>query len=521
MSLGLTRRSVKGELLTAEDFDTNMDLIEDAIEGGWIEGQTGARVPEILRTFRKSRLPDVPRRLKIAKAMATPPTFTVSTAGSQIAPGRYFAIGENGNNTYPYNAGGFVGFASPHVSCAAFDGTMLSVSANANNTLRRRQSHKYCFMFDGDQLELNIRPTGTAYQDVDNAPWAGIFHIEVDGEYVELAGHQYSPDNVTRWIKLTFESSAIRRIDIYSFGIPILGVITGPTGSVTPAKIRGPRMICVGDSFTAAMFSYVRTLAHALEWDDVWNSGVGGTGFVATGGGASQNFSQRWATDVLAFNPDIVWCVGSGNDDGQLASTVVANTLDCYNRLKAARPDALFIWSHNSPGGPARWTPGKIRLLRAVRAAIEHLPDVYIVHPLERKMDTSGTVPSGTVRAAAAAGSSTLSIYGTSATSGPPAVGSILEIGDERVEVVSVAYAGATYFTITLSGPTQLSISANAPWVLVGSSYLTGRGDSLNPTGWGNADRYVSTDTTHPNVLGQQALGLALADEFLRVVYEL
>jgi len=47
--------------------------------------------------------------------------------------------------------------------------------------------------------------------------------------------------------------------------------------------------------------------------------------------------------------------------------------------------------------------------------------------------------------------------------------------------------------------------SVGEPMTMKGPSYLTGRGNAGVPTGFGNADVYVSADTVHPTPAGARA----------------
>jgi hypothetical protein len=439
------------------------------------------------------------------RQMASPPAVSTSTSGTQVAGGSQIPIWTNGNASQPFAAG--QSFLS-RVSAAAGAQVLGPVSVNAAGTTFQNQSLRYLINFDGTEIEFKNQSAGGSY-------W-----IKVNDEYIDQAGTALPADSANRWIKVTFSVRTQARVEFVSYGLDITEINVDPTAGVSPAPIRGPRMIIQGDSFNGTAQSYPRVIADMLGWDDVWNSGMGGTGMIATNGGLNKSYEQRLARDVIAFAPDVFWQVGSVNDNGATPENFVAAAQRCRSAYLEAVPRGLYVWSPNASNGPCTWTANQIAIRRAMRTAMRGLPNTLIVDPLELPIATRGVVPSATLAANVAVGATSIQVMGTQSQGGYPPPGSVIQIDSELFEIKSGAFGGtvgADYkFTLQIAGAAKSTHAAGAIWTLCGASYITGAGSAGTPAGWGNSDLYrISTGDLHPTTAGQRAFAAALANALI------
>lgn len=135
----------------------------------------------------------------------------------------------------------------------------------------------------------------------------------------------------------------------------------GATSSYPAAAPRGARMVIAGDSFTdgagieTAGTGFVSVLATMLK-ADIWNSGVGSTGYLATGGPNHEGvqkvkLADRLQNDVINIAPNIVGFAMGRNDLNLKHTDVVTQAILCWDTTRAALPDAdIFIigpfWEH-------------------------------------------------------------------------------------------------------------------------------------------------------------------------------
>jgi lysophospholipase L1-like esterase len=80
-------------------------------------------------------------------------------------------------------------------------------------------------------------------------------------------------------------------------------------------------------------------VGYLLGWSDVWNDGIGGTGYVTSGG--NYTYPQRITYDVTPWNPNIVLFLGSINDVG--ASGIQAAALSAFQQVRAGLPNVPII----------------------------------------------------------------------------------------------------------------------------------------------------------------------------------
>ena len=497
------------DLALTTDLDEVNSLTPQTLNKVAVVSDTG---PTKLRT-RSDRV-QIPSRLNIRQTMPTPPTVTTGAVATLTGQTRWL-VSDNAS----FNLGSIANDWCS-VLRAPLEGNNVTFSTTPTYNGNARG---FAFIHEGTAIELNFSGTTTSYL------------VKVDDQYVTMTPQ--STGSGAFFAKYAFGSVKRRRIEIIGYNIAFNGIGMGANDSVEPAPIRGPRCIVVGDSFTAgsgasgvAANNFVAVLSDLLGWDDVWASGVGGTGYVADNSGTSINFVARLAHDVISYNPEVVWFVGSVNDDGVSSALVGAAASNAYRQIAAALPNALIVASPNAASGVNGYSSNKLANNDAMKTAIQSVAGVW-VNPLELPLTfaTSSTPPKGVLRGAHAAnlsGATGLTVYGFVLTGGYPQLGGTIEIGSgstrERVQVKSGAFAGSDsgryFFTVTFDGALQYAHADGETWKQVGSSYLTGKGKVGATTGFGNADLYVSSDGVHPSDVGHIGLAENLATQFLLAV---
>lgn len=370
---------------------------------------------------------------------------------------------------------------------------------------------QFSFYHEGDALELHFQNNDRGYL------------LKIDGEYVSLTPRVDSGQTFTL---LDFGSRKLRRVDIITYKAAFAGVWTAPSDTVYAAPVRGPRTICVGDSFTEAdATGWTNWFAESLGWDDVWTSGVGATGYVADANGGAVNWGDRVEQDVIAYKPDVVFLHGSVNDLSHPLSQVRDAVHSTVARIRTSLPRCVVAGGMNTPFGVEFWTPDILDVYDAVKESFEAAGGVWM-STLELPFGFSGE-PIGTAaslmdpiaagRPGNAGTPDTLnggSGFRVNTSSQTPdtnlRIGSTVEIGSgpsrERVVITANALSGGR-FIYAFDGSFRYAHAAGEPVREVAPSFLTGQGSQVDPTGWGNTDLYVGADGYHPSAAGNIALG--------------
>jgi lysophospholipase L1-like esterase len=163
-------------------------------------------------------------------------------------------------------------------------------------------------------------------------------------------GNNYvAVDSTTRRMRhFRFESN-----DLRSAGI----VLGAAADSVIRPGRRGPRVAVVGDSYTEGTGATTRTtaypwvMARAMGWSDIWQSGSGGTGYLATGPSPRVKYRDRIDNDVLDHDPDLVIVTGGRNDAAFSDSAVGAEALLLFQQIAATGAALVVVgpWFHGTP----------------------------------------------------------------------------------------------------------------------------------------------------------------------------
>lgn len=248
------------------------------------------------------------------------------------------------------------------------------------------------FNYDGDEIELLMRGGGST----------SAYRLMIDGQYVDESwAPDFPPDMASYLVHVDFGSEAVRRITIEldsfsQFG----GVRRGPTATVFPVTVpRGPRVIALGDSWTQGANSqgnkwrdgFVHRTARILGWPDTWASGIGGTGYINTGG--SKTYGQRLQDDVLQYHPDVVIVSGGTNDANLSATTGQVETAAraVFEAIKSSAPTPLLIVVRPfSSKGTA--SAGLLAVDAGVALAAPGIADIVIDPIAEKWITGSGNV---------------------------------------------------------------------------------------------------------------------------------
>lgn len=450
--------------------------------------------------------------------MANGPSTTLTQSHTIGSPRLWPAVNFNINSTDPAPfalSGSFFSYSragSPIIAFALNNSNNYCINfQNVNYGTSGKQFNSYgvSFLHDGTSLEIAIRA---------NASNVALL-CKVDDAYITInpinAG--LAPGN-EYFYYLNFGTQKMRRIDFYGdqssyFG----GVYTAQIDTICPAPLRGPRCIVVGDSFLdfnvsgtqSPVNNLVQWFAESMGWDDVWSSGVGASGYIA-GGSGNPTVGTRILGDVIAYNPDVVIFTSGFDDSTSTPSAVGAAAAAVFQHVRAALPNAVLMASSATMNrGIENVTVNEVNIAAAIKAAIltvggywldfYHLPLLNGITPMTT-----------TLQASVSAGTTTIPVNDY-----PPLEGSFAfpdGTGFKNKAVsLPVGSPSVPPYTITSAGPIQGSWPMGTVLTQVGDAYLTGTGNSGSLSGYGNCDRYVYTDGTHPSQIGAIATGQVLA----------
>lgn len=448
----------------------------------------------------------------LATALATAPTITTGVAGtttSSIASST--KVWADRQDAFAYNVPpSLLAFAS------AFPDSNYLVpmaGAGANNTTSSKVTPplRASFYYYGQKFEIAVKNVAGYQLTIDGATSTAVVVSHDTNMYVDL---------------IDFGTVGYRRIDIdfSSTTARFGGLFIEPTGTVTAAATRQPRVCVVSDSFgegtgaTNSWSSWVYTLAALGGWTP-WSSSWGGTGYLNPGSGRTK-IRDRLAADVLNGSPDvIIWAAGYNEYAGTYtAAATGAEALACFQATKAALPNvAQYVvgpWWHNG----ARTMPTLLLDIKdAIKASAAQVGAPYL-DVLEMPVPLQGAGVSGTLSAASIAGATSVSLSarpGALGGAGSSGVTMVVEIGTGSVRErrIATTYSGSGPFTVNLDGALSNAHASGEPFKIVGPPLWTGTGHASALANNGNSDLLVYTDGVHPTQAGHDAIG--------RAVYEL
>jgi hypothetical protein len=465
--------------------------------------------------IRNSRIKLPPRAFNVNQVMAAPPTVTTGTAATLTGQQMTAGSGSSSFNS-PASSPLFTMNRGYTRSAGVYGAYVPFYNLTSQNGVSGTPTYGSCsvgwsFYHTGQNLELNI------------AGNSGYLMVKVDDQYVSLTPVAL-PTSGAFFYKMAFATRARRRIDIIGHILQFGGVNCDANDSIVPAENRGPRCIFLGDSFTAgtgasgqSTTGYVVKFADTLGWDDVWASGLGGTGYVNPGvqNGVNTTFYSRLQHDVLAFNPEIVWVMGGYNDWNGSYTVAQLQTAaqQLLSAIKAAIPNVLLVVSPNTNGGVGNMASLEIQKIQALQAITLAVGGIWIDPtnlPVQSGiMQNAGTLVNGTT-----VGGTTLQFPFP-----PPQFSTyLINSGGATVEYVqakSWVQAGTNNYTATLVSPILNTHHTSETVTQTGGSYLTGIGYEGAATGLGNSDLNVWTDNVHPTDAGHLDLGQTLAALFM------
>lgn len=281
------------------------------------------------------------RPLAVPSVMATPPTIGALATSSAIAGGVPFttlispAVNGSGVTTNIFRV---YGTGNPVQYGLGNPDNIFTTYRSVTTTLSATSPFRVAFMFDGTTLEFLFKGSTGAYR------------IRVNGQLVTASSNAITATGAYYRLPVTFATREQRLLEFEGYGLPFAGVIVGPNDTVWQPQGRGPRCIIVGDSYTegtgatgSAVTGWAKTFADMMDWPDVFNSGVGGTGYLATGASGRVKFRDRLTADVINWNPDIVIVAGGCNDNAASASALQTEVDLVFSTLRTALPLAQLI----------------------------------------------------------------------------------------------------------------------------------------------------------------------------------
>lgn len=449
------------------------------------------------------RARELPRPAEANAVMANPPTVGAIAGATAIVGSVWLPSTEGGvvaadRFTY-FGAGEFEPVG------AVFPDSQMVRSVSVTTTTSATAPYSVEFWFDGTTLEINTKGI------------TGRFTLRVDDQLVSAAPVVVAQDGAVKFIPVTFATRAWRRVTFESSGLVFGGVRIGPNDTVLPVDVRGPRVIVIGDSFTegtgsdGSTLSWSRKMGRLLGWRDLWASGSGGTGYVATGVAGRVKFRDRIQSDVIDHEPDVVVWAGGINDPTGAPATVGSEAQLCYEAVAAALPNTVqIVLSPFWRGGPETFPSGLLEVRDAIRAAAAAVStDLNPVHFIDLlEIPLSAAPIQGALTSAIANGATSF------VTNVIIARGSVVEIGADsgsaRIRRSITNITGSGPFTHTVVGA-MTPFASGTPIRQVGRGLWTGSGRVGATTGSGNSDLLVGNDNTHPTQAGHDAIAAAVA----------
>lgn len=345
-------------------------------------------------------------------AATTAPTVTVSTSQPSglstrtaygVTPTAFFPSGGPPLNVFGSGSSSDWGIA-PNSAPAAPSNCGASFTRSGSQT-------RWSFMTDAPDFAIVTNNNN-------NAPW----RLLVDGQYITISATEGTNAGSPVYYELNYTAAGgriPRKVTIEAaFCWPLIGVNTTATDSVwAPPATDNLRAIFVGDSITAGAIGnnipsldYPSQVGKFLGWNDVWNEGVGGTGYIASSGGTQFSFLGR-ITDVTNYSPDIIIVMGGTNDSGNSATVITAAVLTYLQALRAALPYTPIVVTGIANSQSANAT--NINAENAILAAFTAFGDANsYFFPIVT--DPNGAWFTGTGNIAAPNGTGNNDVYGDS-----------------------------------------------------------------------------------------------------------
>jgi hypothetical protein len=249
-----------------------------------------------------------------------------------------------------------------------------------------------------------------------------------------------------------------------------------------------------------------------MGYDDVWPSGVGGTGMLNAG--SSIVYQARVQQDIIAFSPDEVIIQGFYNDGAFTNQAIQGALTQLIQTIISSLPNTrVIVFGGYVPvgigyqGGNNSLTGTSYVATRAAIAAVVssfNSSRVLWIDPSTLPFYSTSNLSQLTPAIGALTSSSAGSATSLNINGGLLA-GNHYQFGDgSRFRVLS---STGTVATIDNSPNAQAS---GTQFIQCGTGWLSGNGNSGTPTGVGNADVMITSDGIHPAAPGHFLLGLTL-----------
>lgn len=327
---------------------------------------------------------------------------------------------------------------------------------------------------------------------------------------------------------ITLGTPGVYKIRLEFAGGSVFNGVHVALGSTVSATTQPKRWLVIGDSFAeptivdSGVFVYpdgwVQRLSY-LTGLDLWSAGSGGTGYIQpnTAGGRVK-FRDRLAADIFAMKPDGILWAGGINDTGHEPAVVAAEAVLCWKAAKDAGVLEQIVmspfWSKTLTIG----TPSRvIDLTQRLKAEAESMGLPYL--NLLELPDRTGHLADWTgsaLQAAVSAGATSISVASIPNYFKVAYVsknGWYIRIGvgnsSEIRRVTNITGTGP--YTLTITGSLTFAWPINTPIFPSGGQYITGDGKQGTLKNNGTADRYTSSDGTHPTKAGHLHIARTVA----------
>lgn len=281
--------------------------------------------------------------------MASPPTITQAgthnaaltvTANFVDTPAK-FRISPGNKYGRTTTKGLYIGTANLSPSTNGNLSGVTSLSPALVNNGENEVCYTIDFVATGQIVELALRVTG------DNVM---PYRVIVDNHFVARDGIA----NTGQYVSMDFGSSATRSITVEVQMQSFLGVAVSAGGSITAPADQTVKAAFTGDSITESISSG-ETIAYVYDgWASTFskrnginsmrNAAVGGTGYWNTFGGSRSKIFDQMDYWISGDTYDLIGFAGGYNDQNQVANaTTAANALACWQRARAAQPNALIL----------------------------------------------------------------------------------------------------------------------------------------------------------------------------------
>lgn len=419
-----------------------------------------------------------PSKINAGATLATPPIgWSLTTTNPISSPVSWLAVQSLDSGTsskFGLDAFSIFGAFGPTVVSNTARRAVGMTSVLTNGTPSFNTAIYSCDVTDSVVAIGLINPSG-------GLGATAVVNVKIDDQYAFAIPQTIPADGTPYFLYLPLTTFAKHRIDVQVGSCGFVGVYTSAIGQVTPAAQRGHTMLVLSDSTGRGqggigfLGAWPRVLADTLGIDNVHQSCVSGTGWLATNG-ASKKFRDRLAMDVYPC-PDLahVLIMGGINDynQGFTAAQVKAEAETLIDELQKNLPGILLqIASPYYPGGASTIPAGFIAIYQGLQDACNN-KGVDFIDVLNPGLANGVTALQTTGTVAASSTSITMQAQ-------PVQRATYMWPNGERFQARAISGTSAPY-TVTADGA-QLTAHTNETVIQVGSPNITGNGHAATIT---------------------------------------